>query len=191
MYSQEAIDSLVNLIGFGPQGNLEVNIDEENQVGSSLRTFASFHRSITLNNIYETVEEHYLDQDEFNQFLKQAKIDAAVHSLSSVIDSHPEHQSDFDYSDVIQSNLSVFQCCVGLSLAASMLEMMITSTRMNISEREASLSYSQLKIELDGAKNENGHVLAFGLRSKFNVCAGKACAIFYPEDPIVQKGENW
>lgn len=191
MYSQVVVDSLVNLIGFGSSEISGVVITQANEIGTSGRIFPSFNRSITVKNIHETIEEQYLGEVKFNQFLLQSKVDAVKASLVSVLNQNRKYQSDVDYSDIILSNPEIFEDCIGYSLSASMLEMMITSTRMNISEREASLSYSQLKIELDGAKNDDGHVLAFGLRSKFNRAVNNASKSIFKDSIKITSKKVW
>ena len=191
MYSTETITNIANLVGFGSSAGVDVVVTEQNRIGTSLRTFPSFHRSVTLKNIFETIEEEFLDEDDFNEFLELSKTDAALNTLVTVIDTNPKYQSDFDYSGIIQDHLSVFQEAIGLSLAASMLEMMMTTTRSNIAQRTASLSYSKLKIELDGAKNEPGHVLTFGLRSKFRKTCNEISEIIFPTEPEIQSSNTW
>ena len=56
-------------------------------------------------------------------------------------------------------------------------------------ERNAKLSFQTLKVELEGARNDNGHFIAKGIVYKKERAIQKAQRIIFP-DPVVVIGDS-
>jgi len=183
MYSSDSILILKNRIGFGNGSGVDVTIAPEHIIGLSGRTFGYFHKLVTIQNLYSTTDQIDMIESDFNNYLNQLKTDAVLASLTSVLNQNKMHQNSFDYSGVIISQPEVFDNVIGYTLAISAIEQMVSSSRLNEKQRNASLSYNQLKIELEGITDDSGRVLAKGLSSKLTVAIRKATDIIFP-NPI-------
>lgn len=191
MYSQAAISSLEQRIGFGKGFSSTTPIDEENQTGTSGRTLPYFHRLATPKNLYETVEEIDAGSEKFNEFLKQLKTDAVKAVLTDIMHKNKLYRNDFDYSDTIIDLPEIFDDPIGYAMAISAVELMLSSTRINSEERNAALSYQKLKIELEGARDNEGNVVAVGLTNKYRTSVKKAVKILFPDPIIIETVNYW
>lgn len=70
-----------------------------------------------------------------------------------------------------------------------MIELFISTTRSNFVERNAKFAYQNLKIELEGARNERGYRVATGLKDKLNQSIKRASEIIFPIEIIIQKAD--
>lgn len=181
-------------VGFGePSEELsEITIDQSNIEGTTNRTFKGFHRLVNLENIYATVDVIDMQDDDFNNHLEQLRSDAARSILSKVFNQNKSYQSDFDYSDKISSNLSALIDAFGYQVAYDAIEQMMVTKRANIEERNAKLSISSLKMELEGAINNDGKVIAKGIERKLNDAITNAYLIFFPKAmPGIENANCW
>ena len=80
---------------------------------------------------------------------------------------------------------------IGYTLAITAIEKMISSPRKNDDERNISLSYSQLKMELEGVRSDAGHIVSQGLNRKLQDAIRKARLIIFPNPVIVTSREIW
>lgn len=186
MYSEESISFLVNRIGFGePSMDIpNIVVSDDNKYGTSGRTFNYFHKLVTLDNIYDTANDMYMQSDEFNAYLLQIKIDAARGVLSRILSQNISCLSSTDYSDMILLRPELFEDAYGYSVAYTLIEQMISTTRSNIKERNAKMAYQQLKIELEGAKNEYGYSVASGVNHKLAAVIKIATDIICPSSKL-------
>ncbi|NQY43952.1 MAG: hypothetical protein HRT87_11485 [Legionellales bacterium] len=165
MYSTDSITHLVERIGFGLPNGMSISIDVPNQTGTSGRTISSFHRLATLKNLYETVEVISMDGPSFNSYLLQLKTDAVKSVVVRILNQNNLYLDSFDYSGTIITKTELFDEAVGYAMAISAIEQFISTTRTNSTIRSLEGSYKMLKIELEGAKNNKGVVVAVGLRN--------------------------
>src|SRR5690606_28691493 len=94
-----------------------------------------------------------------------------------------------DYDSVISEKRHLFDEPIGYAVACQMIELFISTTRSNFVERNAKFAYQNLKIELEGAKNERGFRVATGLKDKLNYSIKRATEIIFPDPIIIQKGD--
>lgn len=188
MYSESSILSLVERIGFG-QDRL-INIDDSNKIGKSGRLFSFYHKLVTVKNLYETVEEANMKENDFNSYLTQLKIDSVKAILTDIFNKNMLYQNAFDYSDTIINRPELFDDAIGYSVAISSIQQMITSPRINATVRRAEGAYQALKIELEGLKVD-GIVRSVGIKSDLKESIQKVTEILFPDPLIVDSKSVW
>lgn len=193
MYSEEIIQSLTERIGFGsPQeDSFTLQISEAIQNGASGRIFKSFHSLVTLENIIAAIENLQPTAEEFEAILNELKKGAVLEVLSLVLDSHQDYINDDSYDASITQNISLFDNAIGYKVAIMVIEMFMSTKRSNIVERNAKLSVSNLKLELEGYRNDSGVLVAKGLVHKFENAIKLAQNKLFPFKIIVQDGNAW
>lgn len=192
MYSQEAIDVLNNRIGWSElSSGLPFGLSGENLTAESGKKFNWYHSLILVDNIYAAVPDANMSEVDFNNYLKDIRAQAVLTVLTSILDTHVDYDPLFDYSNIIIERAALFDDAIGFSVAISMIELFISTTRKNFQERSTKLSYQTLKVELEGAKNENGHFVANGIVGKLGKSFNKARLVIFPFKIIVKNGSPW
>lgn len=184
MYSPESISTLKARIGFGSDSTIPVTVSNDHKTGTSGRLFSFFHKLVTLENLYATVEEINLPEADFNAYLEQLKQDAVLSVLTRILNLNKEYLDDFDYSDTLINRPQLFDEPIGYTLAVSALEQMVSTSRVNDNERTANLAYQKLKIELEGIIDDNGKLHAKGLTRALYSSIKKAEDIIFPAKPL-------
>lgn len=194
MYSPETILALENRIGWGkPQDPaFVIELTEANSVGTSGRTFQSFHQLVTVENLYAAMDGGPMDTEDFNDALSSIRREAVLSVVPMIMDIHPDYQVTTDYSTPIGLNVTVFDEAIGYKVAMMVLERFVATTRINFHERNAKLAIGNLKIELEGARSENsGRVMMEGLVHRFRNAVSNASEKMFPSMIIVQKLDLW
>ena len=193
MYSEQIIEILTERIGFGlPQeSGFVLNIDETNSIGASGRLFKSFHSLVTIENIFAAIDNENPNDEEFNAILTILKQQAVYQVLTLILNRHEDYVSTDSYDAIIQENIFLFDEALGYKVCMMVLEMYMSTKRSNISERNAKLSISNLKLELEGYRNETGVLVAKGLVQKFESAVKHAVNRIFPFRVIVKNGEGW
>lgn len=186
MYSQESILQLENRIGFGDLSEPSVEINPQHVTGTSGMTLPYFHRLANLDNLFATVSKAQTSEANFNAYLSQLKTDAVKSVVVAIMDKNKAYQDDVDYSDTLITRPELFDDAIGYALAISAIEQMVSTSRINIEERNASLKYDKLKIELDGIRDEKGNILAKGIRASLYRSIKIATNIIFPKPIIVE-----
>ena len=193
MYSEEIIQSLTERIGFGsPQeDSFTLTMSEAIQNGASGRVFKSFHSLVTLENIIEAIEKREPTAEQFEAILNEYRKGAVLEVLSLIMDQHPDYIAKDSYDAVITENNVLFDNAIGYKVAIMVIEMFMSTKRSNIVERNAKLSVSNLKLELEGYRNDSGILVAQGLVHKFGNAIKLAQNKLFPFKIIVQDGNAW
>lgn len=192
MYDANSISTLSDSIGFGVPSPGAIVPDETNKTGSSGMIFSSFHKLATIDNILDTMPKPDSEDEELlNAFLNQLRRDSSLKVLADVLDNHLDFDDEVDYSEIIISKLNLLQRSFGLAVAISSLELMMSSGRYNIEGRSIRESYATLKMELEGAMNEQGRTLSYGIISKYNRAILKAQEVIFQTRPIVNSQNSW
>lgn len=191
MYSDETVTTLKGRIGFGPDDTIGVDVPETLQTGASGRTYSYFHKLATLRNLYASVEVVNMIADDFEAHLDQIVANGVGAALVKVMDQHTSYLDEFDYSSTIVLKAPVFDEVIGYAVAIACIEQMVATTRKNDEERNASLSYQRLKIELEGITDERGFVKAKGITQKYREAIWKAQNVIFPNVLPVQDGKVW
>ena len=193
MYSQEIITSLTERIGFGsPQEDgFTLTISEAIQNGDSGRTFKSFHSLVTLENIIAGIEKEQPTATQFEQILNEYRKGAVLEVLNVIMDQHPDYVANDSYDAIITENIALFDNAIGYKVAIMVIEMFMSTKRNNIVERNAKLAVSNLKLELEGYRNDSGVLVARGLINKFGTAIKLAQNKLFPFKVVVNDGNAW
>ena len=108
-----------------------------------------------------------------------------------IIDKNLDSISSEDYTDIIIENAVLFDDAIGYKVAISVLELFVSTKRSNLPERNAKLAISNLKLELNGFRNETGYIVAKGLIFFLNDAIKKATNKLFPFKVIIQDGNAW
>lgn len=183
MYSESSKILISKRVGWDNPANslTSVTIDAENLIATSGRRVNSFHQLANVLNLFHTVDEKFTDNNEFNNLLKEIRLQAAIEVMNKILDQHHCYDFDFDYDKKLEKYQSLFDEPLGYKIAIKCIETYISSNRSNYIERNAKLSYEMLKIELEGVKNEQGITISQGLNSKFYSSVNKAQKKIFPQ----------
>jgi len=193
MYSEEIIQSLTERIGFGsPQeDSFTLTMSEAIQNGASGRFFKSFHSLVTLENIIAAIEKQNINAEEFEVLLNEYRKAAVLDVLSLILDSHQDYVNNDSYDASITQNVNLFDNAIGYKVAIMVIEIFMSTKRSNIVERNAKLSVSNLKLELEGYRNDSGVLVAKGLVHKFENAIKTAQKKIFPFKLTVEDGKAW
>lgn len=193
MYSESSKILISKRVGWdNPANSLNsVTIDTENLIATSGRRVNSFHQLANVLNLFHTVDEKFTDSTEFNNLLKEIRLQAAIEVMNKILDQHHCYDFEFDYDKKLEKYQSLFDEPLGYLLAIKCIETYISSNRSNYIERNAKLAFEMLKIELEGIKNEQGITISQGLNMKFYTSIKKAQKILFPEPIQIIGGKEW
>lgn len=193
MYSEESISSLINRIGWEVplDSDSSIVIDTENKKADSGRKVNAFHQLASVENIYAAVADVDMDMADFNKFLTSIREQSVIEVLTIIFDQHHLYDETKDYSSIIDKKIKLFDGAIGYTIAVKILELFVSSNRKNFIERNASLSFQTLKIELYGAKNDNGHFIAKGITYEKSEAIKKAQKILFPDPVLIDGTPLW
>jgi hypothetical protein len=192
MYSEQVISDLTERIGWGlPQEtDFGIEISESNSVGTSQREFKDFHQLVTVENIYAAVTQASEEENAFNEILEETRKKAVLAVLPLILDKNESYLPLTDYSAAITENIVLFDDAIGYKVAMMMIELFISTGRLNFLERNAKLATANLKVELNGIRSENGQLFAEGLVHLFQSSIKSASSKIFPKTIIVQSIDN-
>lgn len=191
MYSQETINLFNNRIGWSVPTDLPVTIDDEIKLPNTVLKFNGFHGLVSLSNLIHTVDESLTGATEFNKLLLELRNQCILFSLTWILDKHPDYVDNESYDAIIIKKSKLFEEVIGLLMTIKVLELYMSSNRSNYIERNAKLSYQNLKIELEGIKNDNGHQMAVGIRQQLQKAVKDAQKAIFKNAPSVEYIEFW
>lgn len=193
MYSEASIALLKGRIGFGKLLGIPntVTIEEQHRSGSSGQLFSFFHKLVTLKNLYATVDDINMNSADFNEYLDQLKSDAVNASIKSILTNHEEYDLEKDYSELIISRPELFDFAIGYTMAITCIEQMISTSRLSNEERNANFAYTKLKVDIEGARDDNGRTVAKGLNGHLGSAIYKAVKVIYPKKRMIDSIQYW
>ena len=193
MYSELSISTLEQRLFWNKSQNTEfaIALVDSNATGTSGKHFQGFHNLVNIENIYNCVPDTFMSDTDFNDVLKDIRKQAVLQSLVDIMDRNNLFLVDTDYSETIIKNASLFDNAVGYKVAISVLEMFMSTTRINFTERNAKLAVSNLKLELEGFLNDNGHVVAKGIKYYYESAVKSASRKIFPLIPTVDSKQIW
>jgi len=182
MYSPESIQSAVDRIGFANAINSDfaITISGEVILSNSGRNVNSFHQLATVENLYSAVSQPNMAELDFNNYLQGIKKQAVIEVLTEVIDMDSRSETATDYSDIIITNPYIFDNAIGYTIAVKCLELMVSSVRKNLIERNAKLAVNNLKMELEGVKTDAGITVSNGIKRERFYAIRKAKEVIFP-----------
>jgi hypothetical protein len=193
MYSQQIIQSLTERIGFGlpVEDGFALNISDAVQNGTSGRFFKSFHSLVTVENIIAGIENSQPTEQEFEAVLNGYRQAAVLEVLNVIMDQSLDYVASDSYDALITENVVLFDNAIGYKVAMMVIEMFMTTKRSNIVDRNAKLAVSNLKLELEGYRNDSGVLVAKGLVHKFENAVKLAKNKLFPFKVVVNDGNAW
>jgi hypothetical protein len=193
MYTEQSISTLIDRIGWGKplSSDFGLTIAQEVLLATSGRKVNSFHQLASVENIYSAVSEMDMEELKFNEFLSSFRDQSVMEVVTNTLDMHHLYDETVDYSNIIIEKVRLFDDAIGYAIAIKALELFISSTRINTTERSTSMSFQTLKIELEGARNDNGHFIAKGIVYKKELAIKKAQRIIFPDPVLVIGGPKW
>lgn len=193
MYSNDTISNLNERIKWNASldPGFSVTLSTENETGTSGKHFQSFHPLVSIDNIYSAVPEIGMNQEKFNALLSDIRLQATLQAVSDVMDQNTLYVPETNYSDLIIANNGIFDNAIGYKVAINVLEMFMSTTRSNLVERNAKLAVSNLKLELEGFKNDYGVVVANGIKYYYQKAIRKASDKLFPLVPTVDSQQIW
>jgi hypothetical protein len=193
MYSDISIETLETRIGWEKSLDTDfaIELDEEVLTADSRRKVNSFHQLVTVDNVYAAVQQIDMEAEDFNGFLSSVRKQSVEEVLTLIFDEHTSYDDNVDYSNLITTKPRLFDNAIGYCIVIKMLELFISSSRSNFSERNAKLSFTNLKLELEGVKNDKGFYVAKGIEYKFRTAITKAQKVIFPLEAIVDSKPIW
>jgi len=193
MYSPEIISALTNRIRWNEalDSDFPIELSGINKTGTSGKHFQSFHQLVAIDNVYAAVPKADMDAGEFNTVLEDIRKQATLAAVSEIMDENDAYLPDLDYSELMKSNIAIFDKAIGYKVAVSVLELLLSSKRINPEERSAKLAAGNLKLELEGFRNENGHIVAKGIRYYYEKAVRSATNKLFPKKIIVKSDQIW
>ena len=194
MYSQNSIELLTDRVGWADiqeSADFPIELSFENLTKTSGRTFDSFNSLVLPDNVYYAVVEDFTEETRFNDFLFDVKKQNVISVLTKIMNQNDLYCDSFDYDKTIETKAHLFDEPIGLSVACQMIEMFISTTRKNFNERNAKFAFQNLKIELEGVRNENGYKVALGVKDRLNYSIRRASDIIFPRPIVVDSKKIW
>ena len=193
MYTEQSISTLIDRIGWEKSLNSDVaiTIDLVNSTATSGRKVNTFHQLASVENIYSAVPEVNMEEAKFNEFLSSIREQSVREVATAIFDQHHLYDETVDYSNTIIEKARLFDDAIGYCIAIKILEMFISTGRKNLTDRNAALTFQTLKVELEGARNDNGHFIAKGIVYKKERAIQKAQRIIFPDPVLIIGGNEW
>lgn len=191
MYSQEVINTLKSSIGWSVNPDLPIVISDNVEIPGSSLKYNHFHELVSLLSLYHTVDESKLTSQDFNKLLSELSSQCVQFSLTAILEKSPLYDDVKNYDNIILTKKSLFQDVMGLYMSIKVFEIYMASNRSNYIERNAKLSYQNLKIELEGVKNEGGFQVAVGIRQQLYKAVKHAQEVIFPFVPSVKYIDFW
>lgn len=191
MIDATTIQTLEGRIGFGSDAEIGITVLPAHVTGTSERSVPYFHKLATLENLYNCIPKIDMIKNDFDSLLAQYKKDAVRSALTSVMHQSKYYKEEVDYSATIIEKIHLFDEVIGYNLAVTIIEQLVSSPRINDTERNANQTYEKLKIELEGVKNASGYIAAQGIQRKLRYSARKARRIIFPKRFVVNSKKVW
>jgi len=189
MHSETTIQYVMGSVGWNEPINMPGigAISDLNKASSTGRLFNGFHALVTSEDVYKTVGDDPLNNDQLNAVLLGFKKQGALEALTLIFNNSPQYNPLEDYAGTVVKYIGVIHRVYGYVVAAMAMQSMLTSKRINDVERKT--RYGLLKTELEGVKNEKGVTVSRGLISRQAYAVSEAQKIIFPNDVLII-GEN-
>lgn len=153
----ETYELLKNRIGWKQSPGATLVVNAENLTSESLRWFQDEHNGVTLTNIHATIETVNATDAQLNEYLADFRKQAIIHVVSNVFDSTTIKTI---------SNVSAFDNAISQRAAIIVLEMIINSTRSNLTERLLKNS-NKWFYDLNGGNGNENFPKLIGLKQRY------------------------
>ena len=167
MFTESNISALKDRLGWSEfeKPVYSTKLNEENKVKTSGITLNSFHKLITVENVYQCQPERNILDEEFSQYLTELLDNVIRNILTEVYVLESRAIKGKDYSGTISEMTSagIFDKCIGYCHAVKVLEIFTSSVRSNRIEAIAGHNYALLMSELKGYSTKEGVLVSKGL----------------------------
>jgi len=194
MYNEQAIQTLIDRIGWSMPIEISgITLTAENLRSDSGRFFDSFHKLVTVHNVYDVVPMANMPNAPFNVQLYKYKRQAVLSVLNAIFDDNLRAHYDTtssgcridlrgtDYSGMIIGNASVFDQSFGRQMVVDILQLERSSARSNSNERLMK-EFQNIDLEIEGYYDrQTGKLIAKGARALLKEAIEKAIAILFPD----------
>lgn len=179
MFTEETIQYVKDLVGWDTPADVSLIVQEDNLVTLTGRIFKTFHPLSIVENIVQTALPINPSDSTWNNTLREFKTQGALEILNKIFDNSKEYDTTKDYQDTIEKYNGLIAEAYGRSVVVSVLRMMLHTTRINATERQA--KFGMIQAELEGYRDEYGRLLTDGAISKLEKAINKAKEIIFPE----------
>jgi len=193
MYSPESIQALIDRVGFADkvETNLQFALTPEVILSNSKRTVKSFHQLAIVENIFSAVSQINMPDVDFNTYLQEIKIESANEVVTLILDQDQQYDTSIDYSTWMIDRPAIFDDAYGYTIAIKVLELFVSTARKNLKERNSKLAIENLKVELEGLKNDAGKVVVQGIKRERYYAIRKAKSIIFPFEIPINGTKQW
>ena len=199
-YSSEAIQAVIKRVGWAsPTPPYPLTLATKNSESLSGRHFNAFHKLASVETAIDVMPNNNADDDAKNEYLYSLREAAARTVLTVVFNTNVRanigvdsctgssvDNTGKDYSAMILSKSHVLDQCIGYQLAVDMLNLCMSTSRTNDSERAAKFNKNEIAFELKGAI-ANGEQTYKGLEAKLEEAYRNAIDILFPKEIFTQK----
>lgn len=180
MFTETTITYLRDCIGWDTPEGSSIVVDPLNKLSTSGLVFKSFHSLVRVENVHETTSIINPTDQQLNNILLEFKTQGALKALNRIFDNSTSYNPVEDYHATIVKYRGVIIEVVGLAVCAMVLQSMLTSKRINETERAA--KYSMLKVEIEGFRNDQGIQVSRGVLSLLDSAIRAAKDAIFPSN---------
>lgn len=189
MFQEATKQLLIDAIGWKQPISAGLVISEENLRSDTGRVFSAFHPLVTVENVNDTAGDDAITISQLNSELYGFKKQAASKTLSQIFSNSPQYDPFRDYGGEVVKYLDVIVEAYGFNVAAMTMQMMLTSKRVNDTERKT--KYGFIKTELEGIKDEYGRTVSRGILSRLTGAVIDAQKIIFPQSIEIYGDPEW
>ena len=169
MYTESNINELKDRLGWSEfEKELYVEkLDTANLSKTSGLTLNSFHKLVTIENIFHCQPNKNISDADFNSYLDEI-LDNVIRSILNYVflyDSRAIKGTDNTAIISAMCDGGVFDECIGYCHAVKVLELFTSSVRSNRIESITGHNYAIIMSELKGASTKDGVLVAKGILS--------------------------
>lgn len=181
--SSLAIDKLVARVGWAPltpPAATGLSVDAPASDSDSGRMFNGFHKLATAENVFAAIPNPRANSNtDLNNALVSIRKQAVLKVVSSIFNNpkalygtdtygNVVDNTQTDYSDKVIALAGLFDDAIGYQGAMDVIELLISTPRLNPTQRAAGLAVSDLGIVLYGSTDGAGTRMDNGLAGKRN-----------------------
>lgn len=163
----ELRDILVDRVGFKQPTDVSFTLDVVTTKSDSGRYFEDEHPVVTVRNILATTQEIATDDAGANTLLQSLVKRTCIQVVGDVFEV-----SDIP-DDILTNRTNIFDDCISKRMAINVGELIINSTRSNLTETITKEIQQRIFFEVNGNEGNNNFPTYVGLKSRYGACIKK------------------
>lgn len=163
----ELRDILVDRVGFKQLTDGSFTLDATTITTDSGRYFEDEHPIVTVRNILATTQEIATDDAGANTLLQSLVKRACIQVVGDVFEV-----SDIP-DDILTNRENIFDDCISKRMAINVGELVINSTRSNLTETITKEIQQKIFFEINGNEGNKNFPTYVGLKSRYGACIEK------------------